>query len=330
MDEEKADAVRAGLLAWFAANGRDLPWRRTRDPYRIMVSEIMLQQTQVDRVIAYYHRFFERFPTLDDLADAPTADVIRSWAGLGYNRRAVNLQRAAQHIVHTLGGRFPDTVEGLRALPGIGAYTAGAIACFAFERDSAFIDTNMRRVLHRLFFGSDVPAPRRSDRDVLDLAATLVPPDEGWSWNQALIEFGALHCTARKPACVVCPLQAHCSAYPAVQSDLAVLPRGTRAKREPAFGGSNRFYRGRVIAALRNLPPSSGAHASPGDRHGIPLRALGPHVRDGFTDDDLPWLVGVVEGLRRDGLAAVAEDSPTYDPSSPSSPDAGEIRIRLP
>src|SRR5688572_16659581 len=148
VDGRRIAFVRAGLLAWFSANRRDLPWRHTRDPYRILISEVMLQQTQVDRVIPYYERFLERFPTVQALAEAPVSEVIRLWAGLGYNRRAVNLQRTAQAVINEYGGRFPDDVEALKRLPGIGPYTAGAIACFAFEQDAAFIDTNMRRVIH--------------------------------------------------------------------------------------------------------------------------------------------------------------------------------------
>src|SRR5680860_695110 len=143
-------AFRTHLFDWWEINQRDLPWRHTRDPYRILVSEVMLQQTQVDRVIPHFHRWLERFPTVQALAEAPTADVIQMWAGLGYNRRAVNLQRTAQAVLE-LGGEFPRDVESLKSLPGIGSYTAGAIACFAFEHDVAFIDTNMRRVLHRVF-----------------------------------------------------------------------------------------------------------------------------------------------------------------------------------
>ena len=145
--------MRVALLDWFAVFGRDLPWRRTRDPYRIMVSEIMLQQTQVDRVIPKYHAFLEAFPTLEALAAAPTAEVIRAWSGLGYNRRAVNMQRAARAVLDEHGGQFPRDFAALLRLPGIGPYTAGAIACFAFEQDVAFIDTNIRRVVQRLFVG---------------------------------------------------------------------------------------------------------------------------------------------------------------------------------
>ena len=215
---EHISGVREGLLAWFAANRRDLPWRRSRDPYHILVSEVMLQQTQVDRVLPYYRAFLDRFSTLAALAAAPTSDVIKAWAGLGYNRRAVNLQRTARHVLDEHGGVFPRDVDALRHLPGIGPYTAGAIACFAFEQDVPFIDTNIRRVLHRLLVGVDVPKPAASDAEILGLAAAALPAGNGWEWNQALMEFGALQCTARRPACVVCPVQSLCRAFPAIQT----------------------------------------------------------------------------------------------------------------
>src|ERR687894_1082958 len=177
--------IREGLLGWFKENARDLPWRRTRDPYAILVSEVMLQQTQVDRVLPYYTRFLERFPTVQALATASTSDVIRIWSGLGYNRRAVNLQRAARTVVDELGGAFLEDPADLKKLPGIGAYTAGAIAAFAYERDVAFLDTNMRRVVSRVIFGTE--SARESD--AMEAASALVPPGLGWTWNQALIEF---------------------------------------------------------------------------------------------------------------------------------------------
>jgi A/G-specific adenine glycosylase len=318
IDPTHVAEVRSALLAWFAVNRRDLPWRRSRDPFRILVSEVMLQQTQVDRVLPYYDAFLTRFPDARALAAAPTADVIKAWAGLGYNRRAVNLQRTAQYVVDNLGGEFPSDVDALRRLPGIGPYTAGAIACFAFERDVAFVDTNIRRVLHRVFAGVDVPRPTASDREIVAIAEAAVPPGDGWTWNQALMEFGALQCTARKPACVICPLQSMCHAFPAVLSALGELPRGVRLKREAPFAGSNRFYRGRVLAALRDHTEAS-----------IAMAELGKRVRDGFTTDDLPWLYDVVQGLERDGLALVAEDSPAYDVGSSDRP-IGSQRVRLP
>src|SRR5215210_7788442 len=211
--QARTKRIQDGLLGWFNEHARDLPWRRTRDPYAILVSEVMLQQTQVDRVLPYYTRFLERFPTVKDLANAATSDVIRIWSGLGYNRRAVNLQRAARAVVDQLGGTFPDDPAELKKLPGIGAYTAGAIAAFAYERDVAFLDTNMRRVISRVFFGSE--SARESA--AIEAAHALLSPGQGWTWNQALIEFGALQCTARRPACIVCPLRAECAAYPTME-----------------------------------------------------------------------------------------------------------------
>jgi A/G-specific adenine glycosylase len=303
-------AFQQGLLAWWSDNHRDLPWRRTRDPYRILVSEVMLQQTQVDRVIPYYERWLEAFPTVQALAAAPTAEVIRLWAGLGYNRRAVNLQRTAQAVVDR-GGEFPRDVETLRELPGIGPYTSGAIACFAFEQDVPFIDTNMRRVLHRVFLGPEVPEPLANDREITALASAVIPPGQGWTWNQALIEFGALHCTARKPLCVICPLQVTCAAWPEIQTLIASQPKGRRKSPTIPFEQSNRYFRGRIVDALREHPGE-----------GIPVGRLGPLVKGEFAETDLPWLIELVHGLERDGLARVAEPEAGYD--------AGETRVRLP
>lgn len=307
----KITTIRSGLLAWWHANRRDLPWRETRDPYRIMVSEIMLQQTQVDRVIPYYHRWFEAFPTVHDLAAAPTAEVIRLWAGLGYNRRAVNMRRTAQAVVER-GGSYPDTVEELLKLPGIGPYTAGAIACFAFEQDVAFIDTNMRRVLHRLFFGVDVPAPQVGDKEIIALATKALPPGDGWDWNQGIMEFGALHCTARKPLCIVCPLQSECDAFPDIQSAISKNGKTPRGKqKEVPFKETNRYFRGRIVDTLRDHQGS-----------GVTLSELGAIVRPTFDEADLQWLLELVQGLERDGLATVDEEQGTYD--------ASETRVRLP
>ena len=314
--QDRLGRIRNGLLEWFKENARDLPWRRTRDPYAILVSEVMLQQTQVDRVLPYYTRFLDRFPTVEDLAAASTADVIRIWSGLGYNRRAVNLQRAARAVVDELGGSFPDDPAALKKLPGIGAYTAGAIAAFAHERDVAFLDTNMRRVISRVIFGSE--SARESD--AIEVANTLLPPGHGWTWNQALIEFGALQCTARRPACIICPLRDECAAYPTMQVALQLKSsRSSQAKTEP-FESTTRFYRGRIVEALRALPEDEPV--------GIPLPELGLRVREGFTSENLPWLRELVDGLQRDGLALVAEDSPAYDANRESV--ATGPRVRLP
>ncbi len=205
---KKDKAVREALLSWFEENGRDLPWRRTRDPWRILVSEVMLQQIQVKRAIPFYERFLARFPTIGALAEAPLSDAIRVWGDLGRYRRVVNLHRTARTVVEEHDGKIPSDPDVLVKLPGIGPYTAGAVACFAYERDVPFFDTNMHRVLHRVFFGPDVPAATAKPKEVMDLAAGLVPPGRGWAWNQAVMEFGALRCTARRRGLPVArPLQ---------------------------------------------------------------------------------------------------------------------------
>lgn len=275
----------------------------------------MLQQTQVDRVIPYYERFLALYPTVAELAAAPTADLIRLWSGLGYNRRVVNLQRAAQAVVEQHAGVFPDSPEAIRALPGVGAYTTGAISAFAFERDAVFLDTNMRRVVSRWIFGVEPVA----ESAVLAAATALLPPGQGWTWNQALIEFGALQCTARRPACVVCPLLNDCAAYPAIQTALSLTRTAKARKPSEKFETSSRYFRGRIVEALRSLPASESI--------GITLEELGPRVLEGYSDQDLPWLRALVEGLQRDGLAAIAEDSPRYDAEHEGSK---QVRIRLP
>jgi A/G-specific adenine glycosylase len=296
--------VRGALMEWFAGQGRDLPWRHTRDPYKIMVSEIMLQQTQVDRVVPKYRAFLDLFPSLAALAAAPTADVIRAWTGLGYNRRAINMQRAARAVLEAHNGDFPRNLAELLKLPGIGPYTAGAIACFAFEQDVAFMDTNIRRVVQRLFVGPEESASA-GEAQLLAIAREAVPPGHGWIWNQAIMELGALICTAAAPACWRCPVQAHCRAYAARRAadeqlfsgaSVSVLqrPRRIAERRETAYASSNRFYRGRAIEALRQLGPGET----------LPLPALGRQIKDGFTDDDMPWLRALVDGLARDGLLA--------------------------
>lgn len=323
---EKVQQVRRRLLTWFRANARDLPWRRTRDPYAVLVSEVMLQQTQVDRVIPFYLAFLDRFPTAEALAAAPPAEVIRQWAGLGYNRRAVNLQRTAAAVVAR--GGFPSDPATLRDLPGIGPYTAGAVSCFAFGQDVAFVDTNMRRVIQRVFFGAEGHAAAAPERQILETAAKLVPAGRGWAWNQALIEFGALQCTARKPACVVCPLQTQCAAFPAV---LSPLPSKQVEPKQPSerFETSSRYYRGRILAAVRDTSPAGS---------GLSFEELGARLRPDYSAEHREWLVALVNGLAKDGLVAVAEESVPYEAQSVETlsedckeqPSTGQGRVRLP
>jgi A/G-specific adenine glycosylase len=202
------------LLGWYGKHGRDLPWRRTRVPYRVLVSEIMLQQTQVDRVIPKYREFLKTYPTIRRLAAAPVDDVRRLWYPLGYNIRPVRLHAIARETVARYRGRLPDDGEALRGLPGIGRYTAGALRCFAYGRDVAVLDTNVRRVLGRVFLGPRRLARTRGDAAFWDLADALVPAGHGYDFNQALMDFGAMVCVARNPRCLVCPMTKSCRAFP--------------------------------------------------------------------------------------------------------------------
>lgn len=199
------------LLAWYTRNGRDLPWRSTRNPYAILVSEFMLQQTQVSRVLEYYPRFMKRFPTIERLASARPKAVMEEWEGLGYYARAKNLHKLARVVSTTRNGRLSDTPDELQELPGVGRYTAGAVACFAYEKPVPTVDTNVRRVLTRVFAKSDLGM---RNAELWDLASRILPKDgkRAWRFNQALMELGALVCTARKPRCPECPLRNDCLA----------------------------------------------------------------------------------------------------------------------
>ncbi len=207
----KAQPFTRKLLAWYARAGRDLPWRRTRDPYRVLVSEFMLQQTQVSRVSEYYPRFLERFPDLGTLARAPARAVREAWDGLGYYARARNLHALAKSVTRRHDGTLPEEPQELIKLPGIGPYTAGAVASFAYERPVPAVDTNVSRVLRRVFFGRATGNVKRAT-EVWRLAGRLVPKNgkRAWRFNQAIMELGALICVARKPKCPQCPVRTVC------------------------------------------------------------------------------------------------------------------------
>ena len=242
IDGRTAAQIRRGLLGWFDRHGRDLPWRRTADPYAIWLSEMMLQQTQVATVIPYYERFTARFPTVRRLAHADLDDVLRLWAGLGYYARARNLHLAAQTVVREFGGRFPSTVEQLAGLPGIGAYTAGAISSIAFGKRAAVVDGNVARVLARLFeIRTDVRQP--PGRDVVwRIAERLLPQKRCGDYNQALMELGATVCLPKQAAnCPACPLKSLCGALAGgTVVELPIKTRKTVVKNET-----------HVVAAIR-------------------------------------------------------------------------------
>lgn len=200
------------LLKWYGRHGRDLPWRKTSDPYKILVSEVMLQQTQVDRVIPKYHEFLERYPTFQDLAVAQPDEVKKTWYPLGYNIRPLRLHSIACETVERYGGRLPKTHDELLTFKGIGRYTAGAIRSFAFNEAAPILDTNVMRVLHRVFIGTGDP---KKQKNVLwNLSEALIPKGRAYDFNQALMDFGATVCNARDPYCLLCPMKDFCKAYP--------------------------------------------------------------------------------------------------------------------
>lgn len=340
-EERRALAWRA-LLAWYTAEGRaTLPWRHTRDPYAIIVSEVMLQQTQVERVLPKYRAFLEQFPTLADLAAAPVADVIRAWAGLGYNMRAVRLHEIARQAVEQYGGTLPGSLDELLHLKGIGRYTAGAVACFAFGLPVATVDTNIRRVLWRVFRGVEPatwPTDSAFQRQMIEVAEWALPREPQnavYDWQQALMDLGATICLARRPLCERCPLTDSCAAYQEA-ARVTLFPSGDAVARlrderaateshtgEPSsrvaerragytaetkrkgkssaqpFTSTSRYFRGRVVATLRETP--SGAALS--------LAELGPRLKPEYTAAEYPWLRALVERLARDGLVRLSGDS---------------------
>lgn len=303
---ENVSEFQQALLRWYRANHRALPWRQTKSPYRIFLSEMMLQQTQVDRAIPKYHAFVERFPTVQELAAAPLAEVIRLWAGLGYNRRAVHLQRAAQAVVAEHGGRFPMRLPALLDLPGIGAYTARALLSFAANEPVAVVDTNVRRVLGRVFqrdlaglHGDKGP----TEREFQAMADSLVPARRSARWNQALMDLGSTVCTSRRPDCPRCPFFAWCQARR--EPEVRDLP-SLRPKRQGKFSGSRRYYRGRIVAALRDSP-QGGA---------LPFAALVGLVQtEAGAEVSTAWLWELAQDLARDGLVVI-EGERREDPSA--------------
>lgn len=272
--------LRPTLLAWADEHLRDLPWRHTRDPWAVLVAETMLQQTQVARVVERWGPFLERYPDAPSCAAVPAAALLREWSGLGYNRRALMLHRAAQQISERHGGDVPGDLETLLALPGVGPYTARAVLAFAFEAVAAPVDTNIGRVLARL------AGATLSTTEAQRLADTLVPTADSWRWNQAVMELGATVCTKRAPACGDCPVADGC-AWRGCGDDPAV---GSAAVSKPQarFDGSDRQYRGRVIDALRVVPRGFDqlANTLPADDPARSERIVAGLIADGLVEDE--------------------------------------------
>ncbi len=281
------------LIGWWSRHGRDLPWRRSRDPWAVLVSELMLQQTQVARVEDRWGRFLDRFPDPGACAAAPAGDVVDEWAGLGYNRRAVHLHRAATVCVERFGGRLPDSLADLLSLPGVGPYTARAVLVFAHERDIGLVDTNAGRFLARAVAGRPL-----AGREAQQTADDTVPDGWGWTWGQAVFDLGASVCRKREPRCDDCPIRPHCAwAQAGFPGPDPVTGSAGVSSPQSRFEGSDRQGRGRLVDALRSGP--------------VPGGQL-PSVM-GWPDD--PDRAGRVAGtLVRDGLAVVDDgsDGPVY------------------
>ncbi|MEZ5296827.1 MAG: A/G-specific adenine glycosylase [Ilumatobacteraceae bacterium] len=265
------------VLAWGVPRLRDLPWRHTRDPWAVLVSEVMLQQTQVARVIPRWHSFLERFPTPAACASAPLGDVLREWQGLGYPRRARNLHATAQQVTE-LGG-FPRDLPGLLALPGIGPYTARAVMAFAFELDAAVVDTNIARVYAR------VAGERLTPKQVQSIADGHCPSGDAWAWNQCLMDLGAVLCRPRDPGCDECPVRGRCDwGGDATRPDPAVGSSGVSTK-QARFDGSDRQARGRLMKALNDGPVAVADVAQVMQRDtDTATRLLQDLVADGLVD----------------------------------------------
>ena len=269
-------------MRWYRARGRhELPWRHTRDAYAVLVSEVMLQQTQVDRVLPYYAGWMKRWPDARSLASAPTAEVIRAWAGLGYNRRALHLQRAAQATVDEWDGTVPLDEAALQKLPGVGRYTAAAVACFAGERRAVVLDTNVGRVVARSHLGKATMRVA-GDSATREAAKELLPARRAARhWNLALMDLGATVCRSRNPLCGECPLRAECAWFAAGRPEPEAHRNGG-----VRFEDTSRFARGRIVAALREHNALTAAE--------IASLLPAPHDERART---------YLEALERDGLA---------------------------
>jgi A/G-specific adenine glycosylase len=292
VDGALLEATRERVLAWFAEAGRDLPWRATRDPYRVLVAEVLAQQTQAARAAAAWPRFLERFPDVEALAAAAPAEVLRAWQGLGYNRRALALRRTAQAVVER--GGWPETVEGLAALPGVGPYTARAVACFALGLRVAPVDTNVARVLARSLAGTDpahlTPAARQR------LADQALPAAQAWAWSSALMDVGAIHCRPR-PRCAGCPLEATCR-----WRALGPAAPPPRPRAQAPFAGSDRRWRGVVVRALAGAPD------------GLGRAELADAVQAAATERPAGWFDTLLARLESEGMVATGPDGRLHLP----------------
>ncbi len=279
------------LLQWYQLHGRSLPWRDTTDTYHIVVSEVMSQQTQVARVIEKYHEWIEAFPTLESLAEASQADVLILWKGLGYNSRALRLQQLAKVLVKDYEGKFPQTYDELLKLPGIGPYTAGAVYVFGLKKSTSFVDTNIKRILHRVFDSHELFGWTRTDKEIAVLAKEIYPKQHAYNYHQALMDLGATICQARKPNCEHCPVQEVCITAKEIKANPMILKEKRTpytTSREP-FKETRRFLRGKVVDYLRE-------HTR-GD-----LEDICHYINGYYPDYDKEKLISVMSDLVKEGI----------------------------
>lgn len=295
---DSVDELRSGLLEWYEENSRDLPWRNTTEPFHILVAEVMSQQTQIQRVVGPYTTFIDKWPTPEALSDAPQSEVVTFWSehSLGYNNRAKYLHQAAERIVEEYDGCVPSTLPELKSLSGVGPYTAAAVSAFAFNRDVAVVDTNVKRILYRAFDIED------DDAIFERVSSDLLPTGQAATWNNAIMELGGLVCTPT-PSCDAgeCPWREWCHAYRTGDFTAPDVPS------QPDFSGSRRQYRGRIIRALSS-------------EEGMPVGELGPMVRVdyGTPEADRSWLEDLIDDLVSDGLV-----------TRESTEKSDEVRVRL-
>jgi A/G-specific adenine glycosylase len=290
--EGRVQLLQRTILKWYRLHGRTLPWRNIHDPYRILLSEIMLQQTQVSRVLVKYPLFLKRFPTMKALARARRSDVVRTWQGMGYNNRAVRIHTLAQVVATRHSGKIPSTEEALTALPGIGTYTARAVMCSAFGTRVSFVDVNIRRLFSRIFWKMPDTGSMMAESLINQTAEQALPRTRVYDWNQALMDIGATICTARSPLCEECPLAGLCASAGAMQPPAPAPKKHERA----LYGIPHRIYRGRIIEHLRNGRA----------RRGVPLHEIGPHILPRFGAKHAAWLERLLKDLERDGLVHIA------------------------
>lgn len=292
------------LLQWYSTNKRDLPWRKTADPYHIVVSEFMLQQTQVSRVIEKYHEFLTQFPTIQLLAAASSADVIKAWSGLGYNRRALLLHRFAQEVVTKYNGIIPPSAVELHSQSGVGAYMAGSIASFAFNLPVPAVDVNVRRIFWRYFRGKDQGAPsgKKEEEKLFSLVKEHIPENKSSDFHNALMDFASLVCTRDAPHCSSCPLRSSCAFASLYETQKEKVLYVMEKKKEKGVYENgkfipNRIFRGRIVEFVRK-----------NDHCRISLDVFGRMIKEDFLIQEKDWLLQLCKALQNDHLLSFTVD----------------------